>query len=214
MLKSNYDALFSFATMDIMEHFLPRDVSALIAIVNILHRSNMLIVEIGSWKGYSTAHLATCIKHSGGVLYAIDKWEDENIRKTFEHNLVSLGLNGFVQLMQMASLEACKTFEDRSLDMVFIDANHTYKQFKDDLECWWPKVKAGGVICGHDCEAKYSELPIEQRNAIENKIDYDFIEIYGLHPGVIKSLYEKFNDDYRIMPNSRVWCKVNDSSKS
>ena len=51
---------------------------------------------------------------------------------------------------RMTSVEAAKEVEDRSIDIVFIDALHTYEGVKDDLEAWVPKVKIGGIISGHD----------------------------------------------------------------
>lgn len=37
-----------------------------------------------------------------------------------------------------------------SLDLVFIDADHSYAAVKEDIENWVEKVRPGGVICGHD----------------------------------------------------------------
>ncbi len=36
------------------------------------------------------------------------------------------------------------------VDFIFIDANHEYEYVKKDIELYWPKVKSGGVLCGHD----------------------------------------------------------------
>ncbi len=48
------------------------------------------------------------------------------------------------------SMDAVKKFQDKSLDLVFIDACHGYKEAKEDLEIWLPKIKKGGWIVGHD----------------------------------------------------------------
>lgn len=37
-----------------------------------------------------------------------------------------------------------------SLDFVYIDGDHSYEAVKKDLEAWYPKVKSGGMFCGHD----------------------------------------------------------------
>ena len=48
------------------------------------------------------------------------------------------------------SIEAAKGFEDKSVDFVYIDANHAYKYVREDILAWLPKVKKGGIIGGHD----------------------------------------------------------------
>ena len=41
-------------------------------------------------------------------------------------------------------------FDNNSLDFVYLDARHHYEGIKEDIESWFPKVKAGGLFCGHD----------------------------------------------------------------
>jgi predicted O-methyltransferase YrrM len=41
-------------------------------------------------------------------------------------------------------------YKDRSLDFVFIDGSHEYEDVKEDIYHWYPKVKKGGIIAGHD----------------------------------------------------------------
>jgi hypothetical protein len=36
------------------------------------------------------------------------------------------------------------------VDFVYIDANHDYDSVYDDIQYWYPKIKKGGVIGGHD----------------------------------------------------------------
>ena len=48
------------------------------------------------------------------------------------------------------SPEAADQFKKNSLDFVYIDANHALKNVVDDICAWYPKVKHGGIISGHD----------------------------------------------------------------
>ena len=52
--------------------------------------------------------------------------------------------------MRMFSEEAAKHIKKGELDFVYIDANHEYPYVIKDLEYWYPKVKKGGIIAGHD----------------------------------------------------------------
>jgi len=55
-----------------------------------------------------------------------------------------------VDLIRKSSIDAAKEFEKESLDIVFIDAEHTYNGVKQDLETWEEKIRISGVISGHD----------------------------------------------------------------
>ncbi|MFM9042561.1 MAG: class I SAM-dependent methyltransferase, partial [bacterium] len=55
-----------------------------------------------------------------------------------------------IETRRMTSLEAAAEFADDSCDFVFIDASHEYREVRDDLAAWYPKVRSGGVLAGHD----------------------------------------------------------------
>jgi hypothetical protein len=48
------------------------------------------------------------------------------------------------------SEEAAKQVPDGSLDFVFLDADHSYAGVAADIKLWAPKIRRGGVLCGHD----------------------------------------------------------------
>jgi glycosyltransferase involved in cell wall biosynthesis len=55
-----------------------------------------------------------------------------------------------VRVIQERSERAARLFDDNSLDWIYLDANHEYAHVLRDLAAWVPKVKAGGVVAGHD----------------------------------------------------------------
>ncbi len=57
----------------------------------------------------------------------------------------------------MSSLEASSKVPDKSLDLVFIDADHSFDTVIEDITVWLPKIREGGIISGHD----YDELEFE-----------------------------------------------------
>ena len=57
------------------------------------------------------------------------------------------------------SLEAAGSLDDDSLDFAFIDADHSYAAVTEDCRAWWPKVRAGGMLVGHDYVRLENLLP-------------------------------------------------------
>ena len=53
-------------------------------------------------------------------------------------------------MIRKYSDDACDLIESEWADFVFIDGNHTYPFVLKDLENYWPKVKPGGYLTGHD----------------------------------------------------------------
>ena len=57
---------------------------------------------------------------------------------------------GKVKINKGFSSEILSKCPDDYFDWVYVDANHDYKHVKEDLETVLPKMKEGGLICGHD----------------------------------------------------------------
>ena len=41
-------------------------------------------------------------------------------------------------------------YEDNYFDFIYVDARHDFKGVYEDLTHYWPKLKVGGIISGHD----------------------------------------------------------------
>ena len=54
------------------------------------------------------------------------------------------------EFLKMTTLEAAELIEDNSVDYVYVDARHDYCGCRQDLEAYWPKLKAGAILAGHD----------------------------------------------------------------
>ena len=48
------------------------------------------------------------------------------------------------------SLTAVQTFEDHSLDFVYLDGHHNFQNVTNDICAWSRKLRHGGLCCGHD----------------------------------------------------------------
>lgn len=52
-------------------------------------------------------------------------------------------------LIRASSEEGSQQVPDE-MDFVYLDADHSFDGVCDDLRHWFPKVREGGIICGHD----------------------------------------------------------------
>lgn len=53
-------------------------------------------------------------------------------------------------VIRQESYFASESFDNNSIDFVYIDGNHNYEFVLADLTSWYHKVKKGGIILGHD----------------------------------------------------------------
>jgi hypothetical protein len=131
--------------------------------------SGSKFIEVGSWKGKSAAYLAIEIINSKKniTIDCIDLWidckdawkgidenqRDENIKSNYLYELFiknTSSLSSVINPIRMDSISASKMYNDNTIDFIFIDANHDYDNVKRDIDAWFPKVKIGGIIAGHD----------------------------------------------------------------
>ncbi len=123
----------------------------------ILHLNNTkaeVVAEVGVREGYFSKFILdnTNVKK----LYAIDPWErnpelENGAQEAFNtcHRLLD-PFGERAEMIKGYSPSASEMFEDESLDFVYIDGLHDYESVKADIEGFYPKVKNGGIIAGHD----------------------------------------------------------------
>ncbi len=125
---------------------------------------NRFGLKVGAEIGVALAGHSNAILARTGVqrLYGIDSYRHrpgyEDImnlpQRTFDvlHNNVLQFMQPHGErfnLLRMASVEAA-AYISEPLDFVYIDAEHSYDAVKQDLETWFPKVREGGIVSGHD----------------------------------------------------------------
>lgn len=120
--------------------------------------TNLIGIEIGVDYGTTSVHLLNSFPNA--TLYGIDPYmqykdwhggEVNNRNEVLEimtNRLKEFG-NRFVHVRKTSD-EAVSQFEDESVDFIFIDGLHTYEQVLTDCRNYWPKLKEGGLFCGHD----------------------------------------------------------------
>ena len=113
-------------------------------------------VEIGTHKGQYSEVL--CSANPKLKLYCIDPWGEylnmPHVMQNKQDELYQEAVTRLepynVEILRKKSMEALKDFVDRSLDFVYIDANHDFPFVYEDITEWAKKVKSGGIIACHD----------------------------------------------------------------
>ena len=101
-------------------------------------------VEVGSEQGYNAVNIC---EHWKGELVCVDIWQDgKGFLEDFKKNTKLLN----VYYKHCDSVSGANLFKDGELDFVYIDDDHSYNGVKRSFEAWFPKVRKGGIVSGHD----------------------------------------------------------------
>jgi hypothetical protein len=131
-------------------------------------REPQTICEVGVWQGqlsrwllnclpYCKLHLVDIWQHPGeestwfkdGDRFAKSPQEQHDIHRELVENLC-LQFAPRAVMHTMPSVEAAGLFSYGQLDLCFIDAAHDKASVCEDIRAWLPKVRKGGILCGHD----------------------------------------------------------------
>lgn len=110
-------------------------------------------VEVGCRNGKSTCFMAESIALSGKSLrFDSVACSDRNPDgfATARRNLEALNCTNLVELNEMSSEGAAELYRDGTLDFVSLYGVTSSEELQLDLETWFPKVRAGGVLAGYD----------------------------------------------------------------
>lgn len=122
-------------------------------------------VEIGIAGGHFTKQIVASWP-TLAVLYCVDPWkhfesgyEDGcNLSDTVQEERYQQFLKDFkgdarVRARRAMSHELAREWpadHDHQPDFIYLDANHSFDAVAQDLVCWWPILKPGGIFAGHD----------------------------------------------------------------
>lgn len=122
------------------------------------------IIEVGSWLGTSTRHMAKLIPDDGKV-FAVDHWQGSvehfqmhqvkdwipTLYNQFLSNVIHEKLTNKIIPVRMDSLTAAAKLKklDIQIDLIYIDAAHDFESVYKDLVAWYPYVWRG-IFCGDD----------------------------------------------------------------
>lgn len=123
------------------------------------------IVEIGTNLGKSACFMGAALQHVGNPtarVHCVDLWSlggptqqhnyfdrDGKRHQVYRENRERLGLSEILIDHEADSIEFVKTWA-QPIDLLFIDAGHTYEAVKADYVAWHGFINLGGFIAFHD----------------------------------------------------------------
>ena len=138
------------------------------------------VCEIGVREGIN---FRLMVKHNPILAVAVDSWisdgnkyrndvgfTQEELNQQYEDIKKTYIDRPSVKIYRGYSFDVVKEFDDEFFDLVYIDADHSFDGCYKDIIDWYPKVKKGGILCGHDYEH------LVGRTRQEDKILFGVIE--------------------------------------
>lgn len=179
--------LSDYQLYSIIDELLKRNRPMIRFIYNKFGKMPLVGAELGVAGGSNARYIMQLLNLS--EFHLIDIWEDYGERNRIEqrysscYETVKTNFASYknVQIHKAASLDKVKDFSDGQLDFIYIDANHT--RMKEDIEAWFPKIKSGGVIGGHDYTSGWQEVKNDVDWWVDKlKIDGVKFQFYNEHP--------------------------------
>lgn len=117
-------------------------------------------VELGSFAGEGAAIF---VEAGADPLSCVDLWEPLTYRKVPDNARPDwaeavfdrrrrrwLAAGRDVRKIKVHTQLAALSVADRSIDLVYVDAEHSFPAVCGDIRVWLPKLKKGGWMAGHD----------------------------------------------------------------
>jgi hypothetical protein len=129
-----------------------------------LGRTQLVGAEVGVWQGETSEYLLRSLPEL--QLHMVDRWttyppsatasclKNANQQAFDAAHQLAIQATDFAAsrrtIHRQDSVRAAASLDDESLDFVVIDAEHSYESVLADINAWWPKLKPGGILVGHD----------------------------------------------------------------
>lgn len=128
--------------------------------------NDMICVELGVFMGGTLFRLAQQLRNLGKTtkIYGIDTWEYINLSPEsfkwanissakegydkFQQYLLELNLD--IHIIKEDSCQAARHFSDKSVNYLWMDANHGYDGLCQEIRVWMPKMADQCIIAVHD----------------------------------------------------------------
>lgn len=141
------------------------------------------IVELGSFSGVSSELFALHCKTISCVDPWLPYWEINDTNTMYDaevkFDVMSKKYSNIIKY-KMKSDEASILFAENTIDIVYIDSDHSSENVEKEIQLWIGKIKSDGYIAGHDFN-----LPTVF-NVVTKYFDPTFIEIFNDTSWIVK----------------------------
>lgn len=134
-------------------------------LIELIMATNPKVAEIGvEYGGFTDLYFNDYYE-----IHLIDMWQTEGNDYYFSqrHGQVEEGYKKIlskysnkknVNIVKMKSTDASFLYDDNYFDWIYIDADHSYESVLEDIKKWYPKLKKGGIISGHDFDPSIDDV--------------------------------------------------------
>jgi hypothetical protein len=108
---------------------------------------------------------------------SFDPEEEDQLYEYVQKRMEYLGLGA--EMIRNSSLKIAESIPDQSVDFVFFNTQHDNTPIRDNLEAWFPKIRASGIISGYQDSTFYPHVQTEIQQFFFDKklkINQEFIE--------------------------------------
>jgi len=183
------------------------EADCLVGLARHVARAGMIGFDTGCFTGWSARQVWPIFGAYYGHFYCVDwfkgsvdttvggwkfgEYPSQDILLRLLKNIEVSGALDFVSVLIDESWRIASIVADESIDYVYIGGDHRYSGIMKDLNAWWPKVRKGGVICGHAFEPAPNPTSPKWKKLCHMP-EQDFYDDLNCHFGVNRALHEKF----------------------
>jgi len=185
-------------------------------LATLVSRPGMVGFDTGCFTGWTASQVWDIFGINGGHFYCVDWFlgNVESVVGTFQwgaypseqvllqllKNIEISNAKEFVSVIIDESWRPAALIPNASIDYVYIGGDHTYSGIQRDLLAWLPKVRPGGVICGHAYD-RYVDPDSEEWKELCLQNEQDYYASYNCHFGVNRALHEIIKPGYSVKGN-------------
>lgn len=206
--------LTKLQALDIQDgHLTDDDASALIQVAQQAASPKCNFLEIGCWKGKSTACLVAVAVKQNGLVWTVDNFKGSpstmeetiatrtDVFTIFKRNMKLINAWDSIVPLIGDYRTVMSVLPYNYFKLIYIDANNRYEEMKFLLDSLRKRMHPRGIICGRNLLYDYPD----RKTFVDEEIQKEYSKKYMLHPGIIKAVYETFKGGYKRIPNSTVW---------